>query len=137
MTGKFYTLGILRSLNSRPGLRDWMTSDDMGRTSLSGWQWGEEHENAVARRPSEVRFSLQSPGDIETEKALRRRRLDALPRVSICIACSRTMHLAKEQQHGFREGVAFHPSGSVQMWCGGGEPERCSATCETRLGLLR
>ena len=56
-------------------------------------------------------FSLQSPCDIETEKALRRCRLDALPGVSICIACSRTMHLAKEQQHGFRAGVAFYQSG--------------------------
>ena len=59
MTGKFYTLGIMRSLNSRPGLRGWMTSDDMGRTSLSDWQWADEHENSVARRPSEVRFPVQ------------------------------------------------------------------------------
>ncbi|KAF8484621.1 hypothetical protein DFH94DRAFT_714891 [Russula ochroleuca] len=56
MTGKFYTLGIMRSLNSRPGLRDCMTSDDVGRTSLSDWQWGDEHENSVARRPSETPF---------------------------------------------------------------------------------
>ena len=112
MTGKFYTLGILRSLNSRPGLRDWMTSNDMGRTSLSDGQWGEEHQNAVARRPSEVRFLFitKSPCDIEAEDALHRRRLDTLPGISIYIACSRTMHLAKEQQHGFRAGVAFHQS---------------------------
>jgi hypothetical protein len=58
-------------------------------------------------------FSLQSPCDTETKKALRRYRLDALPGVSICIACSRTMHLAKEQQHGFRAGVAFRQSGPV------------------------
>jgi len=50
MTGKFYTLGILRSLNSRPALRGRMTSDAMGRTSLSGWQWGDEHESSVSRR---------------------------------------------------------------------------------------
>jgi len=35
MTGKLYTLGILRSLNSRPDLRGRMTSDDVGRRSLS------------------------------------------------------------------------------------------------------
>ena len=58
-------------------------------------------------------FSLQSPCDIETEKALCRCRLDALPGVSICIACSRTMHLAKEQKHGFRAGVAFHQNSPV------------------------
>lgn len=59
MTGKFYTLGIMRSLNSRPGLRDSMTSDDIGRTSLSDWQWGDGHENPVARRASEVRVSYK------------------------------------------------------------------------------
>jgi len=56
MTGKFYTLGILRSLNSRPALRGRMTSDAMGRTSLSGWQWGDEHESSVSRRMSETPF---------------------------------------------------------------------------------
>jgi hypothetical protein len=55
MTGKFYTLGIMRSLNSRPNLRDWMTSDGIGRTSLSDWQWGDEQETSVVRRASEVR----------------------------------------------------------------------------------
>ena len=29
-TGKLYTFGIMRSLNSRPSLRGRMTSDDMG-----------------------------------------------------------------------------------------------------------
>lgn len=54
MTGKLYTLGIMRSLNSRPGLRGSMTSVDMGRTSISDWQWGDE--NTVSRRASEVRL---------------------------------------------------------------------------------
>lgn len=54
MTGKLYTLGIMRSLNSRPDLRSWMTSVDMGRTSVSDWQWGDEPENTVSRRASEV-----------------------------------------------------------------------------------
>ncbi|KAF8505910.1 hypothetical protein F5888DRAFT_1838847, partial [Russula emetica] len=55
MTGKLYTLGIMRSLNSRPDLRGLITSVDMGRTSLSDWQWGDEQENTVSRRASEVR----------------------------------------------------------------------------------
>jgi hypothetical protein len=55
MTGKFYTLGIMRSLNSRPELRGRMTSDDIGRTSLSDWQWDDEHGPSDARRSSEVR----------------------------------------------------------------------------------
>jgi hypothetical protein len=50
MTGKLYTLGILRSLNSRPDLRGRMTSDDVGRRSLSDWQWGDESENTVSQR---------------------------------------------------------------------------------------
>ncbi|KAI9467162.1 hypothetical protein BJY52DRAFT_50917 [Lactarius psammicola] len=56
MTGKLYTLGILRSLNSRPDLRGRMTSDDIGRRSLSDWQWGSESENTVSRGWSEVRM---------------------------------------------------------------------------------
>ncbi|KAH8988528.1 hypothetical protein EDB92DRAFT_1006614 [Lactarius akahatsu] len=55
MTGKLYTLGILRSLNSRPNLRGRMTSDDIGRRSLSDWQWSNESENTTSRRWSEVR----------------------------------------------------------------------------------
>ncbi|KAI0303939.1 hypothetical protein BC826DRAFT_201493 [Russula brevipes] len=55
MTGKLYTLGIMRSLNSRPDLRCRMTSDDIGRTSLGDWQWGDEQTSSVARRSSEVR----------------------------------------------------------------------------------
>jgi hypothetical protein len=57
MTGKFYTLGIMRSLNSRPELRGRMTSDDIGRTSLSDWRWDDEHRGSDARRSSEVRLS--------------------------------------------------------------------------------
>ncbi|KAF8272139.1 hypothetical protein EI94DRAFT_1719097 [Lactarius quietus] len=56
MTGKLYTLGILRSLNSRPDLRERMTSDDVGRRSLSDWQWGDESENTVSRRWSDMLF---------------------------------------------------------------------------------
>jgi hypothetical protein len=69
MTGKFYTLGIMRSLNSRPELRGRMTSDDIGRTSLSDWQWDDEHGPSDARRLSEVshRDCLQCSCDYETE----------------------------------------------------------------------
>ena len=44
---------------------------------------------------------------------LRRCRLDALPGDGIYIACSGTIHLARERQHGFCAGVAFHQSGPV------------------------
>lgn len=54
MTGKLYTLAILRSLNSRPELRGRMTSDDVGRRSLSDWQWGNDSENTVSRRWSDM-----------------------------------------------------------------------------------
>ncbi|KAF5321232.1 hypothetical protein D9619_000492 [Psilocybe cf. subviscida] len=39
LTGKFYTFGMLRTLNARIRLRERMKSHDLGRTSLSGWQW--------------------------------------------------------------------------------------------------
>src|SRR5579863_8830357 len=70
MTGKFYTLGIMRSLNSRPELRGRMTSDDVGRTSLSDWQWDDEHRHSDSRRSSDVRFSsscLQCSCEFDTE----------------------------------------------------------------------
>ncbi|TFK55579.1 hypothetical protein OE88DRAFT_1731252 [Heliocybe sulcata] len=41
-TGKFYTIGILRSLASRVELRTRLKSTDLGRTSLSGWNWDPE-----------------------------------------------------------------------------------------------
>ena len=111
MTGKFYMLGIMRSLNSRPDLRGWMTSVDMGRTSLSDWQWGDEQENPVARRASEVR--LPSPCDIGTENMCRCR-LDALSGDNtIYVTRSETIHVARKQQHDLEldGGVAFHQSG--------------------------
>ena len=37
MTGKFYTFGMLRTLNSRAKLRRRMQSRSLGRTSLTGW----------------------------------------------------------------------------------------------------
>lgn len=64
MSGKLYTLGILRSLNSRPDLRGRMTSDDIGRRSLSDWQWGDQSENTVSRRWSEVRTRSCSHPDV-------------------------------------------------------------------------
>lgn len=41
LTGKFYILGMLRTLNSRPKLRERMKSHDLGRTSLSDWTWNQ------------------------------------------------------------------------------------------------
>jgi hypothetical protein len=47
LTGKLYTLGLLRTLNSRVKLRQRMKSHDMGRTSLSDWQWEQEPNSDV------------------------------------------------------------------------------------------
>ncbi|KZT29248.1 hypothetical protein NEOLEDRAFT_1174969 [Neolentinus lepideus HHB14362 ss-1] len=65
-TGKFYTIGILRSLAYRVQLRARLQSTDLGRTSLSGWNWDQERtavdrlsiaeasplDNPVTNRPS-------------------------------------------------------------------------------------
>ncbi|KAI9447890.1 hypothetical protein H4582DRAFT_1896992, partial [Lactarius indigo] len=75
MTGKLYTLGILRSLNSRPDLRGRMTSDDIGRRSLSDWQWSDESENTTFRRWSEMLF-------LSPASTPRGRRLYGLPESS-------------------------------------------------------
>ena len=52
MTGKFYTFGMLRTLNSRAKLRRRMQSRSLGRTSLTGWT-GDQ----AARK----RLSIQAP----------------------------------------------------------------------------
>lgn len=72
MTGKLYTLGVLRSLNSRPDLRGRMTSDNIGRRSLSEWQWGDESENTGSRRWSEMLFLSPplSPGSMPHSRRL-------------------------------------------------------------------
>jgi len=111
MTGKFYMLGIMRSLNSRPDLRGWMTSVDMGRTSLSDWQWGDEQENPVARRTSEVRLPIRVISGLKNMCSCR---LDALSGDNtIYVTRSETIHVARKQQHDLEldGGVAFHQSG--------------------------
>jgi hypothetical protein len=42
ITGKFYALGILRTINSRTKWRERMKSHDIGRVSLSDWQWEQQ-----------------------------------------------------------------------------------------------
>ncbi|KAH9060975.1 hypothetical protein EDB87DRAFT_1683089 [Lactarius vividus] len=79
MTGKLYTLGILRSLNSRPDLRGRMTSDDIGRRSLSDWQWSNESENTTSRRWSEMLFLSPALSPASTPRG---RRLYGLPESS-------------------------------------------------------
>ncbi|KAH9045260.1 hypothetical protein EDB85DRAFT_1905677 [Lactarius pseudohatsudake] len=81
MTGKLYTLGILRSLNSRPDLRGRMTSDDIGRRSLSDWQWSNESENTTSRRWSEMLFLSPALSPASTPRG-RGRRLYGLPESS-------------------------------------------------------
>ncbi|KAF8974163.1 hypothetical protein BDZ97DRAFT_355 [Flammula alnicola] len=55
LTGKFYTFGMLRTLNSRTKLRQRMQSHDFGRTSLSTWQWDQ-----VATNPGNDRIQTIS-----------------------------------------------------------------------------
>lgn len=39
LTGKLYTMGLLRTLNSKVNFRERFDSTDIGRTSLSDWSW--------------------------------------------------------------------------------------------------
>nr|VWO95464.1 N/A [Ganoderma boninense] len=45
LTGKLYTIGILRTLNSRTLLRERLQSIPLGRQSLSRWEWAQPREN--------------------------------------------------------------------------------------------
>ena len=48
ITGRFHVLGLLLTINSRRKWRDRMKSHDIGRVSLSDWQWGEERTAAAS-----------------------------------------------------------------------------------------
>jgi hypothetical protein len=61
MTGKFYTFGMLRTLNSRAKLRRRMQSHNLGRTSLTGWNWDQparKHLSIQAETPSMVKVNF-------------------------------------------------------------------------------
>ncbi|KAI0268109.1 hypothetical protein BC834DRAFT_968331 [Gloeopeniophorella convolvens] len=80
VTGKFYTLGILRSLNSRSGLQLRMTSAaHAGRQSLSEWQWEEDPEATVARRSSETPFLAPVSASSSSSRVGRSRQGDKMP----------------------------------------------------------
>lgn len=53
LTGKFYTFGMLRTLNSRAKLRSDIQGHGFGRTSLSNWEW----DQATLRPASERKDS--------------------------------------------------------------------------------
>ena len=63
MTGKFYTFGMLRTLNSRAKLRRRMQSRSLGRTSLTGWT-GDQ----AARK----RLSIQAPSTMVRQISIMR-----------------------------------------------------------------
>ncbi|KDQ64376.1 hypothetical protein JAAARDRAFT_201722 [Jaapia argillacea MUCL 33604] len=48
MTGKLYNIGLMRTLNARQDLRSRMHSTDLGRTTLSAWQWDQERTSGLS-----------------------------------------------------------------------------------------
>ncbi|TFK55578.1 hypothetical protein OE88DRAFT_635447 [Heliocybe sulcata] len=54
-SGKFYTIGILRSLLSRSHFRARFKSTNQGRTTISDWDW--DQESASVRKPVVQEFS--------------------------------------------------------------------------------
>ncbi|GBE79931.1 hypothetical protein SCP_0211330 [Sparassis crispa] len=46
--GKLYTLGILRTVNCRKDFRERLASTDLGRHTLSSYQWNQEPLVAAA-----------------------------------------------------------------------------------------
>ncbi|KAI0940120.1 hypothetical protein AcV5_001314 [Taiwanofungus camphoratus] len=63
-SGKFYTLGILRTLNSRLVLRERLTSTDLGgRRSLSDYEWNQASgaSSAASDKPLAPNRSLGRP----------------------------------------------------------------------------
>lgn len=51
LTGKLYTLGILRTINSRVIFRERLASADHGRTSLSDYKWDQPSSNVSSSTP--------------------------------------------------------------------------------------
>ncbi|KAK7470389.1 hypothetical protein VKT23_001816 [Stygiomarasmius scandens] len=63
LTSKFYTFGLLRTLNARGNLRLRMKSHDLGRVTLSAWQWDQAQNQGatvVAETPE-----LPSPNTVD------------------------------------------------------------------------
>ncbi|KAF4619303.1 hypothetical protein D9613_005166 [Agrocybe pediades] len=60
LTGKFYTFGMLRTLNSRQNLRLSMQSHGLGRTSLGDWDW----DQATLRMANERKQSAASTSEL-------------------------------------------------------------------------
>lgn len=68
LTGKFYTFGMLRTLNSRQRLRHRINSHNFGRTSLTALEWDQIDSGPtnggrgqLTERPSTVRSLLDNP----------------------------------------------------------------------------
>jgi len=60
ITGKLYTIGLLRTLNSRVRLRERMKSHDLGRTSLADWRWEQSDISSANQLPPVTVSTFQS-----------------------------------------------------------------------------
>ena len=60
LTGKLYTVGLLRTLNTRIKLRERMKSHDLGRTSLGDWLWNQGTTTVGTRLDGMVKYLAMS-----------------------------------------------------------------------------
>jgi N-acetylated-alpha-linked acidic dipeptidase len=61
ITGKLHALGLLRTLNARRKLRHTLATQDIGRVSLTGWQWEQETISPADQARSSGSDSMVSP----------------------------------------------------------------------------
>ncbi|KAH7916282.1 hypothetical protein BJ138DRAFT_597450 [Hygrophoropsis aurantiaca] len=65
MTGKLYTISLLRTLNARAKLHSRMKSHDLGRTSLSAWQWEQGAQDHI-----QSNLPMRSTTNLNTDSTL-------------------------------------------------------------------
>ncbi|KAH7930684.1 hypothetical protein BV22DRAFT_46868 [Leucogyrophana mollusca] len=61
MTGKLYTISLLRTLNARAKLHARIKSHDLGRTSLRNWQWDHGAPDALSNLPMRSTSFITDP----------------------------------------------------------------------------
>ncbi|KAF9568998.1 hypothetical protein CPC08DRAFT_284333 [Agrocybe pediades] len=70
LTGKFYTFGMLRTLNSRQNLRLSMQSHGLGRTSLGDWDWDQATLRMANERKQSAASTSEVSSNVETRLSL-------------------------------------------------------------------
>lgn len=83
LSGKLYTLGILRTINSRAIIRERLASSDLGRTSLSEYKWNQP-SSSTNNADNQPPFAPNQ--HMSGERPSQSSQLDSNPQISVATA---------------------------------------------------